>query len=219
LCKFTEHFTKTEAPLSQSIRTSQRRLRAENAYSLGALVNNQELINVLLKYKNLSGAVMSNDIKAARIFIDHGFISDFKNKQSPLLIAISQRNYEISKLLIDHGHPLDFNGHQPFILSAIQHNCINILELLLERGADPNKKVISENASLDLLMCDFGISDPKFAKIRWASSSLYDASTALGAVLNLSHVIFNPSPFNTESRLNSYKNEIVTLLLKYGAKI
>lgn len=192
---------------------------AESIYSLETLANNQELIDVLLKYKNLSGAVISNDIEAARVFINYGFISDFKNKQSPLLIAISQKNYEMSRLLIDHGHPLDFNGNPSFILIAIQHNCVNILELLLERGADPNKTIIYKNENFELLMCNFGVSDPVFGKYRWAQGSLYDASTALGAVLALRPVIFNPSPFNTESRLYSYKNEIVTLLLKYGARI
>lgn len=196
-----------------------------------------DLYNLQSTY--LIDAVGSGDYEIVRLFIDSGFDPNVSNAQrdSPLILAIVKSDYNIVRLLIKAGANVDsvdgsnltalqhavakgdsgisrlliesgakfesYSQNQwPPLMMSINSKDLNLVRLLVQSGADVNTKY-NKKSSLILAIEKYDIRIIEYLLSHGANVNEVDASGYTPIMV----------------ALNSRKDDVVTLLIKYGASV
>ena len=126
-------------------RAGQRRFRSE--FKVSCFKNDQELIDVLIKYSPnpMLEAAGYGDINAIKILIRHGVkINGPEDLVTPLNWALANEQWETAKFLVQNGHVLNGSAAKneaPPLFLAIFYSfknpsCVEIVRAILEKGVD-----------------------------------------------------------------------------------
>lgn len=165
--------------------------------------SDKELIDVLLKYPHdtFRSAIQKGDIGSVTVLINNGY--GFEDRSNLLSCSIWHRKNEIAKLLIDRGFasrlselPPNYSYPHPLI-TALSHQNIDVTEWLLKAGADPNVKItwnFTFRVYDENLKSLYGI-EGKFSPLQCVLTAYQE-------------------PYVNDS----FKRQVVELLLRYGAR-
>ena len=106
------------------------------------------------KEEELYFSALNNEVENVKKLIAEGVNLDFKqvNGFTPLIVAITRKNFEVAQLLIEKGANVNIcNGYNSALKFAILNKNINLAIKLIEHGALRNENIISmlDNISED----------------------------------------------------------------------
>ncbi|MDQ8200175.1 TonB family protein [Pelagicoccus enzymogenes] len=98
--------------------------------------------------RSIAQAIQAGRYESIECLVGYGYDvnAELAEGVTPLLFAISEREFEIARLLVDHGGVLDLSGQHAAVLLArvVEGDQLELLKMLMDRGAQWDQLVFGD---------------------------------------------------------------------------